>query len=272
MNIAVVTLVIGEEFGWGAEVLFHGLASHGMPDSVSRIVLGVDQCDFAEPMPITIDYSDLPVERQTQFAHVAKKFYALTLDFDRIISIDSDMMCVGDCSYLFSDNLGELSYYATRDLAAHVHHSETMKRLLLREELMFNCGVTVYHPHLLPELHDKMLDDIRGGMLHTYDGGDQGYLNQYMQLNNIEVGWLPPEYNCCIDVYMPQVPRESMRIVHFAGEKAKPWNSNFSENDWRTPWTSLWWKQWAQIQYEKQKIKKRKDQQDASNTLGLVCD
>jgi lipopolysaccharide biosynthesis glycosyltransferase len=232
--------------------MFHGLATHGLPDSVDRVVIGPHHCDFATAISITEDYSDVPVEQRSQFVNTASKLFAFTLKYDRIICIDSDILCVGDCSYLWSDRLGGLPFYAVRDTAAIHWHEEPIIRLRLQESLLFNCGVTIYHPALLPTLHDDILRWIRGGTLFSYDGSDQGYLNQYMQVIQHEIGWLPSEYNCCLDEYMPRIPPHAMRMVHFAGELGKPWNSQFPEDDWRMPRITQWWKEYALLLREKE--------------------
>jgi hypothetical protein len=254
MKTAIVTMVIGEDFARGAEVLFHSLARCGLPDSAERIVIGPDQCSFAKAVPITYDYSDIPVERRSQFIHNANKFFALTLPYDRIICVDSDMLCVGDCSYLWSDRLGRRPFYACRDTAAIHWHEESILRLQLAETLLFNCGVYVYHPAQLPRLHDDMLRLIRNGFLRSYSGGEQGYLNHYMQLKHVEVGWLPAEYNYCMDEHMTRVPELAIKLLHFAGQYGKPWNCSFAKDDWRLPWITRWWKEYALMLAERSHV------------------
>jgi lipopolysaccharide biosynthesis glycosyltransferase len=245
MKTAVVTMVTGDEYLLGAEVLFHSLRCHGMTAAVTPIIIGVDKCDFAEAVPIPTDYSFVPVESATQFVHNAKKFFALTLPYDRIICIDSDMLCIGEPGYLWSDSFGSLPFYAVRDTAAIHHHPEVIRRLYLDQNRLFNCGLYVYHPALLPNMHDDLVELIRAGALRSYSGGEQGYLNHYMQYRNVEVGFLPPEYNYCMDEFMPRVPLDAIRILHFAGDWGKPWNCQFGESDWRSPWIARWWKECA---------------------------
>lgn len=236
MKIALATLATGSYIR-GAEVLFHTLRTVGkLPDHIDQLVLGVDSCKFATAVPIPVDYSWIPVNQQN-FANVMSKLFVTTLDYDRVILLDSDMMCTDDCSYLWSDNLGKLAFYACRDTAGYKYYTSTVAELDLNANLMFNTGATVWHRVDT----DDIIKRIRSFELKSYDGSDQGYLNSYFQhVRPSDFGWLPPEYNCCLDMFMPQVPDYAKRLIHFCGNNANPWTYHVPTNDWRAPYYETW--------------------------------
>jgi hypothetical protein len=85
----------------------------------------------------------------------------------------------------------------------------------------------------------------------SYDGGDQGFLNHYAHVMGLTVGWLPPSYNYCLDPLMPQLLDKNIKILHFSGGNAKPWNHQFPMDDYRTKWMGYWWKHRALVLQEK---------------------
>ena len=226
LKTAVVTLATGEYLR-GAKVLFHSLAKHGMPDNITRIVLNsnpnLPKLDFAERVSFEDVYQG--IETKTgQFKETAKKFRALTLDFDRIIIIDSDIFCLQNCDFLWSNQISKLAFYAVHDSAAIQYYPEKIKELGLDKSLMMNAGTMVYNKWRMPDLHDHLLESIKKGICKTYDGGDQGYFNAFFQMNLEPIGYLPPGYNFCPDPNMPQVLPYARYLFHFAGG-SKPWDS-----------------------------------------------
>lgn len=243
MKTAVVVLATGE-YWRGAKVLFHTLSTcGGLPDHVDRIVLGVEPCDWATALPVLANYSWVPVSEKN-FPRVADKFFALTLPYDRIVLMDADVMCVGNCSYLWSDRLGSLPFYACRDTASELYYPAAIREIGLNPDLLFNAGVMVFQGVDVSDI----LSRIASGGLRAYDGGDQGYLNHYFQqVRPGCAGWLPPEYDCCMDVNMPQVPDHAKRLVHFCGGNANPWNyHSLLEDDFRMLLYRMWDAEWKE--------------------------
>ena len=240
-KIVVVTLATGN-YWKGAEVLFQSLEKHGMPDSISRIVLSNDPIEvpFASRVPITQDYSNIKT-KEGQFAATANKFAALTLDYDRIILIDSDIFCVKDCSFLWSDAISNLPFYAVHDSATLKYYPKQIKQLGLEPDLLFNAGTMVYNKRLMPNLHDDLLESIQKGECESYDGGDQGYFNAFFQNTHQEVGYLANGYNYLLDPNMPQLPEYTRYLFHFAGAGLKPWDLGFDRKlDAFLPYVKQW--------------------------------
>lgn len=236
MKTAVVILATGE-YWKGAKVMFYTLRKYGnLPDNVDTIALGAE-C-IGGP-PLKIDWSRIPVS-QKNFPKVAAKFEALTLGYDRVIMLDADMLCIDDCSLLWSEELTK-PFYAVRDKASKVYYGRQMSEIGLDESLNFNGGAMVFnHPDILPNL----LVAISAG-LQSYDGGDQGYLNAFFQLirPDLEVGFLPTDYNCVLDINFEVCNNPS--IVHFAGGDANPWDYS-GRNDWRAAYYKSWDAAWLE--------------------------
>ena len=251
MKIAIVSLAVGD-YWKGAKVLFYTLKKYGgLPDWVDTVLLGAKESTFAIPAPIKEDYSWIPV-CQKNFSQVAKKLAAIDLPYDRIILMDADMLCVGNCSYLWSNYIGCLPFYACRDCASVIYYPERLRQIGLDENRIFNGGTMIFQKdYLPPNFKQELLTGIRDGTLQSYDKGDQGYLNHYFQsMNPCEIGYLPQEYNGCTDRYIPQIPDHAKRIIHFTGTNANPWNSNIRRSDPRWPWIKQWKKEWLASKYE----------------------
>jgi len=245
-RIAVVCLCTGD-YWKGAKVLFHTLRKHGkLPEHVDCIALGMPDCDFATPTAIEQDYSWVPVS-QKNFPRVADKFHALTLDYSRVILMDADMLCMGDCSYLWGDRIGKLPFYAARDCASVVYYHQEIQAIGLDENLLFNAGTMVFQlDQLSQDFYDRVIELILDGTLKSYDGGDQGYLNHYFQLQDTEIGYLPQEYNGCTDQYIPQLPDHAKRLVHFTGANLNPWSTTIPKSDRRRYLIDRWRAEWEE--------------------------
>lgn len=243
MRIALVVLCTGE-YWKGAKVLFHTLRTYGqLPKEIDCIALGQEECNFANPWPISRSYRDIPVNLH-YFAKVAAKFDALRLPYDRIILMDADMLCVGDCSLLWSDRIGELSFYAVRDVASAVYYRNEIQKIGLDPNRLFNAGTMIFQMKYLQGFYDEIIRMISNNSLSSYDGGDQGYLNHYFQKTGLEIGFLPLEYNACTDVHWPRLSLEFTRVVHFTGSNINPWNPRVDEKDRRWGLLQRWKEEW----------------------------
>lgn len=239
VRTAIVTLATGD-YWKGARVLFRSLEAHGLPDNVARIVLSNDRVSpsFATRKPLTQDYSWV-VTSDGQFSRTAHKFEALTLDFDRIIIVDSDIFCVKNCEFLWSGHMTSLPFYAVRDHAAGQYYPQVIKQIGLEENLIFNAGTMIYNRWVMRDLHEKLMADIRGGACVSYDGGDQGYFNAFFQRTRQEVGYLPSGYNYPPDPYMPVLPKHARYLFHFAGQQ-QPWDGQPSGNEVFNDYLAMW--------------------------------
>jgi lipopolysaccharide biosynthesis glycosyltransferase len=249
MRTAVVVLCTGE-YWRGAKVLFHTLRKYGqLPKTVECVALGMQECDFARAVSITQDLSWVPVNKK-YFRKVADKFFALTLAYDRIVLMDADMMCVGDCSYLWSERIGQLPFYAVPDFGGAVYYCEKVQELELDVNQLVHAGTMVFQMNRLPRMFVReLLQGIVDDTIQSYDGGDQGYLNAYFQRirPELEIGFLPQVYNVCLDKHTPKIAEEASRVVHFCGRNANPWEHRLHASDWRMPFVQSWRKEWEEL-------------------------
>lgn len=236
MRTAVIVIATGD-FIEGARVLFKSLERHGMPDSIERLIVGPEVCEFAKPITLTQDYSWIKLPENGNVESL-KNFFPLTLDYDRIISANADMLCVGDASYLWSECIGALPFYAALDTAAQTYFPENIARLCLDPFRIFNAGLYVYCRERLPDLHEQLMREIAAGTVQTYEVGDQGFWNHFFQRSNIEVGLLPSGLNYCLDPHMPQLPVAHQRLIHYTG--LKPWRSAPDTGHWIYPYHRTW--------------------------------
>lgn len=241
MRTALAVLAHGD-YWKGACTLFYTLRKYGnLPKNVTPLAVGMEHCNFAEAVPIANDYSWIDVD-QINFPLVANKFFSLSLGFDRVILMDADMLCVGDCSLLWSEHLDTLPFYAVRDVATIFYYQQILEEIGLDHNLLFNAGTMVFNREFI---FDDFLTELRSSVLTSFDGGDQGYLNHYLQRNKRRFGFLPLEYNFCLDEHFPRMKEDVARIVHFTGSNANPWNTKISFTDWRWKWIELWKREWG---------------------------
>ena len=244
MKIAISILALGD-YWRGAKVMFHTLRKYGgLPYWVDCIAYGTDK--IPEGRPLSCDWSGIPVN-QRNFPKVAAKFEILTRlgsDYDRVVMLDADMLCLGDCSLLWSNELTKY-FYAVHDSATNIYYGQRMKQIGLNPKRNFNAGTMVFNRNGL--VLSEFLDAIAGG-LQSYDGGDQGYLNAYFQLKrpDLEVDFLPTAYNCALDKNFEQVPDVDKRIVHFTGSNANPWNPDIPKRDDRQRFIDWWKREWEE--------------------------
>lgn len=243
MKIAVVTQATGEYFV-GAEVLFYSIKKHN-PNIFADFIYTTEKsitsnlmqklCAKNVVIPSS-EYENIPLNN-VYFKETGKKLFALSFtEYDRVIMIDSDMLCIGDISYLFCEHLNNENIWAVRDTAPY--YLKKQRELGLDTNLTFNAGTVVFNKPVLGLDIVKMIHD---GNLFSYDGGDQGYLNYYCQKFNKSFGFIPNGYNYVLDQTMPQLPKEQRFVVHFTGQNANPWNyRGINKNDFRLEYFELW--------------------------------
>jgi hypothetical protein len=144
-------------------------------------------------------------------------------EFDRVVTLDSDMICTGDLSSLFTH---DAAFAATRGI-------DYDKGGLLD---YFNTGVLVIGPaHLTGETYRALLEHrISSGYEKRKGKADQAILNDYLGYEgftpldesfNITKRKFPDEsYEKVEDVL-----DHSVRILHFVGEK--PWQLHRGERE-----------------------------------------
>ena len=154
---------------------------------------------------------------QSRFAATYTKLNVFRLDFlDRLVYLDGDTVVLQNIDDLFAGD----DFAAAPDAGLDRASGQ-----------IFNSGVFAVTPS--HELFSSLLD--RLGNTSSYDGGDQGFLN------NIFADWrrLPQEYNTTkrIFAHHPALYNaEEVKVLHYVG--VKPWEpvkpgSHYDELDLR---------------------------------------
>lgn len=145
--------------------------------------------------------------------------------YDRVIYLDCDTLVVDDISQLWDPaQYNERPFFAAREQAAMGVHQLVVGR--------FNTGVMVVNRPLMDDaVWQRMVDIARTGA--SYDGGDQGVINAYLDAVGGPVGELDAGFNVLVrakkegqwDVY-----RHRLKVLHFVNA-LKPWSAEH-HHDW----------------------------------------
>jgi Glycosyl transferase family 8 len=240
MRIAVVTLSTADYFP-GTKKLFTSLKLKSKLDDVACILFSnephaknyfgalFDEIVSLPPVPSGIPAS-LVVPR---FVVTLHKLYALAFlegsNFDRVIFLDSDIMCLASIDFLFDSELNQHHFLAARDFACYKYYPLEISTIGLDPLRIFNSGCFILNRSILNVLNYKNLISAISTTAKSYDGGDQGYLNFIVQNSDIIFGELPIRFNYPLDTNYPLLWWPPT-LVHFSGEK--PWNVQSQIPSW----------------------------------------
>jgi lipopolysaccharide biosynthesis glycosyltransferase len=143
-------------------------------------------------------------------------------DFDRLIFLDSDILCVSKITSLLESQFHNEYFLAVRDYSCGKYYGERINMIGLNENLIFNTGLLVLNKNILELLNFEKIIRILESDVISYDGGDQGLLNYIFQKLTIPVTFLPGTYNDALDFNYP-VSFAFPKLIHFTGPK--PWKS-----------------------------------------------
>jgi alpha-N-acetylglucosamine transferase len=159
-----------------------------------------------------VDVRLVPEIKNPNFSSKRKRFQQVytklncfgLVDFERLIFLDSDMVVLKSLEHLF----------LLEEFSACPDWGEVLS--LNR----FNSGLFVFTPS--NEIYTDMMEKIK--LIDSYDGGDQGFLNDYFS------GWkcLHPSYNMLrrFAILFPYaLPLGEIRVVHLVGKK--PWEVGY---------------------------------------------
>jgi hypothetical protein len=230
-----VTLLYGDEFLLGVRVLGKSIKNTGTTkDMVALVSKGVtpEAMDLLEADGWIVTQIELLANpnshRPARFWGVYTKLKIFNMtNYDKVVFLDADTIVTHTIEDLFE----------CQKFCANLKHSERL-----------NSGVMVVEPS--SELFEDMLSKV--AILHSYTGGDQGFLNSYYEdFPNARLfdPSMSPEDR---ETYTPQMERLStlynadvglyvlankwmvdntseLRVVHYTLGPLKPW-------DWWTHW------------------------------------
>ena len=209
-------------FKIGLDKAYSSILKHNsFINGIDKILITDDINDYQDFKIIKIDkniYSGIDYPRRSSQRFI-KTFYKLEAfnikGYDRMVLTDSDILCLGDISYLFSKDLEEFDISMANDIG-------------IGKSKKHNTGVMVINKNLTDtdKYYKYLLDIAKRGL--SKDGGDQGCIQYMLPALNINVGTLPIIYNTLKRVYTHQKDmwkeiEKDIRILHFVGEK--PWSN-----------------------------------------------
>ncbi|CAH9146760.1 unnamed protein product [Cuscuta epithymum] len=232
---AYVTLLYGDEFLLGVRVLGKSIRDTGttkdmvalVSDGVSSYAKQLLQADgwIVEEISLLANPNQV---RPTRFWGVYTKLKIFNMtNYKKVVYLDADTIVVKSIEDLFK----------CEKFCANLKHSERL-----------NSGVMVVEPS--EELFKDMISKVT--TLHSYTGGDQGFLNSYyagfpnahlfepnLPLDVLKSRPLPKMerlstlYNADVGLYMLankwMVDEKELRVIHYTLGPLKPW-------DWWTSW------------------------------------
>lgn len=230
MRIALAT-VATRDYLPGAVALFESYSALSETEGVQFVCL-TDSEDFKFPSHLQVKcvpFSANGVTLQTsktvpRFSNTVRKLEAFRFleisDFDTLFLIDSDIV------FTRSVDLQGLAMQAepigaVRDFACEKYYSRELESVGLAADRIINTGFLLIRDSFsnLFTANQLMRQILESGK--SYDGGDQGYLNWFLQQNGIAVRFLSPDLNRPLDVFYPLTLRPPS-VVHFTG--LKPWS------------------------------------------------
>lgn len=229
-SVLIVTLATGA-YRQGAEVLFYSIRLHNknlgvdllcfvdkVLDSKVFDALGVKQV----VLPDILSCAAIPFSgTQPHFRGTINKLNLLSQDYaayDRVIYLDSDMLCNGCLDPLFDVDVQCCDFAAVRDYACYYYHPKNIKRCGLKSRQIVNTGLMVFSGKRSCFGLKEFLWEIEHGM-QSYDGSDQGYLNSFVLRKKLTPFYLGAEYNYATDPFYPIIPFDAVVIHHFTDVK-----------------------------------------------------
>lgn len=171
-------------------------------------------------------------------------------EYDRVICIDSDCICVDDISYLFSDELDEYDLISVEDhivsknFSQYVLESLGLVNLIKRREegkIDIQPALLVANKSIVNETWYKKLLNYANTASFSYSL-DEGVLNDFIYIDNLKIKLLPLEWDYQ-DLYarlLPQLTVPSKPIIIHCQE-SKPFKKLKTQVDERLhKWYDMW--------------------------------
>jgi lipopolysaccharide biosynthesis glycosyltransferase len=160
------------------------------------------------------DYADCQYSTvwRTWTINCNNRFDVFTLDeYDKIVFLDADMLCLGDISYLFECDVRFGACLTQSEIDHPAKYNKSLKS--------FNGGLMVISRDYLNLKTKRELIDIS---LQKKWSSDEPILNMYF--DNTKTTFLPKEYNTLSsEINLDNLA--TAKIIHFVGHK-KPWDGD----------------------------------------------
>jgi len=175
-------------------------------------------------------------------------------DYDRVICIDSDCICVDDISYLFSEELNEYDLISvedhivskiftkhTSDLEKAGFHLTKLNDRIAKGKIDIQPALLVANKTIVnKEWYNKLL--IYANTAPYSYSIDEGILNDFIYKENIKIKLLPLEWDYQ-DLYAPRLPELTVTnpiIIHC--QESKPFKKSREQlKEVVRKYHDLWW-------------------------------
>lgn len=222
--------------------------------------LGQNNCHFVDE-EIKTRYSNVKYHLEWPMEKYASSWYRYEMynmtEYDRVISMDADCICVKDISYLFSEELNEYDIISVEDHIISkcftpyipilqekgLNLTEFSKRLL-EGEVDIQPAIVVANKSIVNKAWYKKLLNYANTAPFSY-ALDMGVLNDFIYMENLKIKLLSIEWNYQ-DVYelaLPDMPVPTTPIMIHCQE-SKPFKKSKGEiNEKMHKWWDMWWEE-----------------------------
>lgn len=226
--------------------------------------LGKENCHFITE-EIKQRYKDVKYSKELPVEKYASSWYRYEIfnmtDYDRVICIDSDCICVRDISYLFSKELNQYDlisvedYIVSRCFTKLVPELERQGLRLAKLNQRQSEGKIDIQPALLVANKSIINEEWYNKLLHYANTSpfsysiDEGILNDFIYMENLKIKLLPLEwdYQDIYEMVVTGLPVPSKPIIVHCQE-SKPFKKKKETLDKRMhKWHDLWWKENKEI-------------------------
>jgi len=210
----------------GLKVLLKSLKHHNDLAGIDVVVISADLpdrpwCKFHRP--------DVPRFEQipNRAFDIAAFFFlaSLELDYDRLLWMGADQLILGDIMPLLDDDRPPFAAIAEGTGTFRGHHERIC------------TGMLVVQPKAFPDMYEQVMAIALEGV--SYDGGDQGVMNEWLIRQDIQPHILPEFYDVSQRHYVGRpewwvMNFSRFRSIHYAGHK--PWECRQKDGP-----HGLWW-------------------------------
>lgn len=271
----LITTVFDKNYKEAGKTLFNSIRRHTDCTGVDFKVItpspevvnefGKENCHFITN-EIKARYRNVKYSKDLPASKYATSWYRYEIfnftEYDRVICIDSDCICVKDISYLFSDELDQYDLVSVEDhivskcFVKLVPDLERQGLRLANLSKRMKEGKVDVQPALLVanktivrnEWYKKLLNYAnRAPFSYSVD---EGVLNDFIYMENLKIKLLPLEwdYQDIYEMVCPELPVPAdPTIIHC--QESKPFKKAKANLDTRMhKWHDLWWEENKPIQ------------------------
>ncbi len=269
MRIAIVT-TFDRNYKEAGKTLFNSIRRHTDCSGIDFKVItsdtevlkefGKENCHFITE-EIKARYSDVKYSKDLPVEKYASSWYRYEIfgmtEYDRVICIDSDCICVKDISYLFSEELNEYDLISVEDHIVSKCFNKLVPELerqglrlanltkrMSEGKIDIQPALLVVNKTIINEAWYKKLLHYANTSPFSYSI-DEGVLNDFIYMEKLKIKLLPLEwdYQDIYEMVCPKLPVPSDPVIVHCQE-SKPFKKKKADLDKRVhKWHDLWWKE-----------------------------